>query len=70
MKELLNQYTSEIMAYNLGAAPLPECPPCSAGREASRHAHRIGRLLEESGRENIVLFGIGCAELADELCSK
>ncbi len=71
MKDLLSRYTAEIMDYNLGSAAQPECTPCSlTGQEASRHAHRIARLLEESGRENIVLFGVGCAELADELCSE
>ena len=65
MKDLLSRYTAEIMDYNLGSAAQPECTPCSlTGQEASRHAHRIARLLEESGRENIVLFGVGCAELA------
>ena len=71
MKNLFNQYTAEIMDYNLGASPQADCTACALNSaEIDHHAKRVGKLLVESGRRNLVLFGTGCTALVEKLATQ
>lgn len=71
MNSLFNEYTAQIMQYNLGASTRAGCTACTlSNAEIGHHANRVGKLLAESGRVNLVLFGTGCPALVKLLSAQ
>ncbi len=64
MKSLLNQYSAQVLSFNLEGT---EAPSPLQSYIAQKHCERHLNIVESSGKENIILFGLGDTELASLL---
>ncbi|MBN2141457.1 MAG: glycosyltransferase [Desulfovibrionaceae bacterium] len=60
--EVVHRYSREVMCFCR-----PEQAPQGPGRDPEKEAERCLRLLEKSGRQDLVLFGLGSGRLAGAL---
>lgn len=64
MNSLLNQYSAQVLAFNLEGI---EAPSPLQNYVAQKHCERHLNIVESSGKENIILFGLGNTELVSLL---
>lgn len=68
-REVFSAYSQEVMSFDLTGQGLKPAGPDSPGDPAD-FIDRVGRLLRSSGRDQVVLFGLGTGRLANALARR